>query len=488
MRQIRSAVCLFLAASLLSSCGSLPVMDERTMPQGYPTKDLKLALVVSEQTRVSTQRVREACDKSAIECDPSTFFEEMSNVIAGSFKTIIRVDSVDSPAARKADIIGVLDIDAKAEAVSYARHMAFMFLAVPTLFLICPHLKETLDISGKASFMTPDRKPIDAVSFEWSWSCGPECLKPLLQAASVELPWQLADGLARSKALEDYARNPSKPAPPPEPVRQAKAPAAATASGVDAPSYKAAEDPRAFALVIGIEKYASLPEARFAERDAEAVSDHLLALGVPARNILTLTGERAGRAAIEKYVESWLPRNAAEDSRVIVFFAGNGAPDPDTRQAYLVPYDGDPKFLKNTGYPLKRLYEKLGALKAKEIIVALDTSFSGAGGRSVLPDGARPLVTKVDTGEDAAGRLVVLSASAADEGAGIEEGQAHGLFTYHFLSALNERKGELTARQLYDSLLPRIKDAARRAGREQTVQIIPAEPGQRDAIRLVRPR
>jgi len=44
-----------------------------------------------------------------------------------------------------------------------------------------------------------------------------------------------------------------------------------------------------------------------------------------------------------------------------------------------VPYDGNPSFIDQTGYPLKRLYESLSKLNAKEIIVALDSCFSGAG-------------------------------------------------------------------------------------------------------------
>ena len=42
------------------------------------------------------------------------------------------------------------------------------------------------------------------------------------------------------------------------------------------------------------------------------------------------------------------------------------------------------------------LKAKAEALKAKEVIVAMDACFSGAGGRSVLAKGARPLVMQVD--------------------------------------------------------------------------------------------
>ena len=70
-----------------------------------------------------------------------------------------------------------------------------------------------------------------------------------------------------------------------------------------------------------------------------------------------MTGPRARKTGIEKYVESWLPRNVDEKSEVFVYFSGHGAPDPTIGRAYLMPWDGDAQFLSNTAYPIKRLYE-----------------------------------------------------------------------------------------------------------------------------------
>lgn len=67
-------------------------------------------------------------------------------------------------------------------------------------------------------------------------------------------------------------------------------------------------------------------------------------------------------------------------------------PNPKSGDAYLVPYDGDPAFIDETGYSLKRMYAALGKLPAKEVIVALHSCYSGAGGRSVIAKGSRPLV------------------------------------------------------------------------------------------------
>ena len=248
------------------------------------------------------------------------------------------------------------------------------------------------------------------------------------------------------------------------------------ASDVDRPAYAAKENPDNFAMVVGIEKYSGIPEAQFAERDAAAVKAHLLAMGYPERNIIYLTGQQASRAGIAKMVESWLPRNVKEDSSVFFYYSGHGAPDTQTGQAYLLPWDGDAQFLEDTAYPIRRLYEKLNALKAKRVVAALDACFSGGGGRSVLTKGARPLVTNVDSARGAAGRLVVFTASAADEITGTDENQGHGLFTYYFLKGLGgaaqDKYGRVTAKGLYDYVVPNVRDAARRQNRDQSPQLL----------------
>ncbi|MBI3553430.1 MAG: caspase family protein [Elusimicrobia bacterium] len=247
-------------------------------------------------------------------------------------------------------------------------------------------------------------------------------------------------------------------------------------SDVDEPVYRLAKNPDDFALVIGIEKYANLPAADYAERDAQAMRSHLLALGYPERNILFLKGSQAVRSGITKYVESWLPKNVNKNSRVFFYFSGHGAPDAKTGRAYLVPWDGDPKFLDDTAYPVKRLYEKLNALPAKSVLVALDSCFSGAGGRSVIPKGARPLVTHVEEGGIPAGKLEVFAAADGDEITGTDPAQGHGLFTYYFLKGLNEKNGAASAKSLYDYLAPHVADSARRENRDQTPQLLGGVP------------
>lgn len=244
------------------------------------------------------------------------------------------------------------------------------------------------------------------------------------------------------------------------------------------PSFQSLERPDDLAVVVGIEIYSELPKAAYAERDAAAVKAHLRALGVPERNVVFLAGAKASKSALEKNLELWLPRMAKPGSRVYFYFSGHGAPDVKTGQAYLVPWDGDPNFLEATAYPVKKLYEKLGALPAKQVLVAMDACFTGGGGRSVLASGARPLVGRVETGS-VSGKVTALTASAASEISGSLDDKGHGAFTYFLLEGLDgaakDGSGHVTTKSLLDYLTPHVKDEARRLNRDQTPQLLGAD-------------
>lgn len=293
------------------------------------------------------------------------------------------------------------------------------------------------------------------------------------QAAQTDLQ-AMVEAAAR-KALSGRARLEAIAAKP------------AIESDIDKPGYQSPENPNNFALVVGIEKYSGVLEALYAERDALAVRDHLLALGYPQRNIILLTGDKATRSGLTKILETWLPRNISADSTVFFYYSGHGAPDVKNGDAYLVPWDGDPQFLRETAYPVKRLYSKLGSLKAKRVLVAMDSCFSGAGGRSVLTKGSRPLVSKAAGYDAVAANIVAFSAAGSDQISGTMDDQGHGAFTYYLLKGLGgeagDSSGHVTVKSLYDYLSPKVADAARRQNRDQTPQLIQAA-GESGSMRL----
>jgi len=248
----------------------------------------------------------------------------------------------------------------------------------------------------------------------------------------------------------------------------------------------------AHALVIGIEEYQQkLPKADFAAHDARIVGQYLTkALGYPEENVVVLLNDQATKTSIEKFVEGWLANRAEKDDSVLIYFSGHGAPNPKTRHAYLVPYDGDPVFLEQTGYSLERLYDRLAALPAKEVVVVLDSCFSGAGGRSVIAKGMRPIVTEFENPMLVNGRAVVLAASTGQQVSSAYDAKGHGLLTYFFLKGLQgegdtNKDGAIELTELFNYLKPQVERIARRDfNNDQTPQLLGSPTALDREIRL----
>ncbi len=257
--------------------------------------------------------------------------------------------------------------------------------------------------------------------------------------------------------------------------------AAIIKSDIDGPlTSKVRPNRNSYAIVIGIEHYRQkLPKADFAVSDAKLVSEYLSkVMGYPEENIVTLTNEHASKSDFEKYFEKWLSNNAEKDSTVFIYYSGHGAPNTKTSDAYLVPYDGDPSFIEQTGYPLKKLYESLNKLQAREIIVALDSCFSGAGGRSVIAKGSRPLVMNLQSNMVLSKNMMVLSASSGDQTSSTYDEKGHGLFTYFLLKGIKNEDvvkpdGSIKMDNLFGYIKPQVERIARKQyNNEQTPQLM----------------
>ena len=289
----------------------------------------------------------------------------------------------------------------------------------------------------------------------------------------IDLAWSKGRASLVQFLEQAAAKRPASSLPIPRPALQR--------SDVDGPiSGKAQPRPNAYALVVGVETYRNnLPKADYAAQDAKIMGEYLTnVMGYQAQNVAVLLNERAAKTDIEKYIEHWLPNHVEPDAAVFVYFSGHGAPNPKTGEAYLMPYDGDPAFMEATGYSLTRLYEHLNKLPAREVLVVLDSCFSGAGGRSVIAKGLRPIVTEVENPVLAKGKAVVLAASAGPQVSSTYEEKAHGLLTYFFLKGLQgdgdtNKDGTIELTELFHYLKPQVERVARRDfNNEQTPQLL----------------
>lgn len=428
-----------LASALALGCADLhhvPYSDPYAgLTANSPFKDMTAAVLVSRNTTGSDAFFKGGGGPWG--GAGSDVLGAFGSVFKRNFKAAIRVETAEEARAIKPDVLAVLDVRGE---INWGMH-----------------------VTADAAFMTPAQEPIETLHAEAHHKGGFGAGIPdVVDAAARELERSL---LASAK-LADFARGARPSAAAPVPV------VPVYHSDADEPGFALGENPDAYALVVGVEKYKSLPRADFAARDAEAVRRHLRALGFPERNVAVLAGDNATRTGMAKYFKEWLPARVTPRSTVFFYFSGHGAPDPGSGTAYLMPWDGDAQFLKSTAYPLKEAYEELGRLKARRVVVALDSCFSGAGGRSVLAKGLRPLVAKTDTGFAPPPNMAILAAASEGEVTGTLEDQGHGAFTYYLLKGLERERSAAAVRRLFEDLKPKVQDAARRQNRDQTPVLI----------------
>ena len=230
-----------------------------------------------------------------------------------------------------------------------------------------------------------------------------------------------------------------------------------------------------FAIIFANEKYDTEANVEYAINDGEMFRNYCLrTLGIPEENIhfrknATLNHIKNEIAWIEKVAQAY-----DGEAKFIIYYAGHGIPDENTRAAYLLPTDGSGTNTA-TGYSLGEMYSKLGNTNAKNVTVFLDACFSGAVRGDGMLASARGVAVKVKKNSVTIGNLVVFSAAQGDETAYPYNEKGHGMFTYFLLKKLQESKGEVT----YGELAKYIKEQVSRRAivineKSQTPTVIPS--------------
>ncbi len=232
------------------------------------------------------------------------------------------------------------------------------------------------------------------------------------------------------------------------------------------------------ALVVGIDDYqqggeGAFPRLRYAVHDAQAVSRLLAGEGGLAPDgMVLLSNTSATREKVLEALRALRARVREEDS-VVIFFSGHGSVGrgADGRpHYYLVPQDGRLDDLARTGLMDDLLEEQVGQLPARQVVVILDTCYSGGGGGVIRARGvtnpavapppvARPLI------EASAGRIV-LSASTPDQPAFEDDRRAAGLFTSFLVEGLQgsadlDGDGRVTVLELFQFVSARVRAYSR---------------------------
>lgn len=239
------------------------------------------------------------------------------------------------------------------------------------------------------------------------------------------------------------------------------------------------------AVVIGNRNYSAVgaPDVDFASRDARTMRDYLTkTMGFDATNIIY-----AEDAGLSRFYEIFGTREdhrgklfkwvKPKQSKVFIYYVGHGAPDMDSSEAYFVPVDANPQFLKVSGYRVQTFYDNLAKIPAKKITVVLDACFSGNSAKGSLIKGTSALMRYDKLESRKPGSALVLTSSSADQVSSWYPEKKHSLFTYFFLKGLQgeadaNRDARVTAGEMKAYLVEHVPYMARRlTGNEQTPQI-----------------
>ncbi len=242
------------------------------------------------------------------------------------------------------------------------------------------------------------------------------------------------------------------------------------------------KNPDAVAVVIGISHYKSsdIPEVDYAVKGASLVRSYFeKTFGVDKRKIIFATDEDASLSDFRKIFEEKLQNYITPGkSDVYIYYQGHGVPDPESKEAYFVPYDCDPSYAKSTGYSLREFYDRLAQLPARSVTVILDACFSGASAGGALVKNISPLYMKVKTPVVAMNNGVVFTSATGEQVSCWYAEKKESLFTYYFLKGLTgdadlNHDGTITNGEMQEYLEQNVPVEARYlTNREQTPQMM----------------
>ena len=151
-------------------------------------------------------------------------------------------------------------------------------------------------------------------------------------------------------------------------------------------------------FVIGINTYIEWPHLSTAVKDAKALKDVLLKrYYFNEYHVIELYDEEATRRNILAKLR-YLTRRVGPEDSVVVFFAGHGGASSTTREGSWIPVEGSVNDRSSwiTNQEISN-YLKTDAIKAKHVLLIVDSCFSGSsysGHRGMLPRVTDKLITQ----------------------------------------------------------------------------------------------
>lgn len=233
----------------------------------------------------------------------------------------------------------------------------------------------------------------------------------------------------------------------------------------------------AVAIIIGIATYKSLPQAEFANEDAQLFYDYAVrALGVKPENIKLLVDADAEQTEIYRTFKSWLPSRVKASTDIYVYYSGHGLPSEDGKQLYLLPTRAERDFLNETAVSQEKIIASIKATNPKSVTFFLDSCYSGLTrtGDALLAS-ARPISLKSNESVFPP-NFTVITASQSDQISSSSPELKHGIFSYYLMRGMEgdadiNKDGKITAGEMHEYLALQVPKQAEMLNRSQLPQI-----------------
>jgi hypothetical protein len=230
-----------------------------------------------------------------------------------------------------------------------------------------------------------------------------------------------------------------------------------------------------YAVIIGIGKYKDnkIPPLKYATADAQSIYDILTDPNygtVPRDHVKLLLDEQATERNIESAIGKWLKRKSSKKDTVTIFFAGHGAPEDN--ETYWVTHDAEIDDLYSTALNNNTIVRMLDRVRAKKMVVFLDSCYSAA---TVNRTDKTRALSRVKIPYDkfkGEGRAIITSSTGEEQSLELDK-FGHGVFSYYLVKALKgeadkNKDGYIELDEVWTYVRERVTDTASEYGLDQT--------------------
>jgi hypothetical protein len=235
----------------------------------------------------------------------------------------------------------------------------------------------------------------------------------------------------------------------------------------------------AVAIIIGINKYRSIPWSDHSSNDARLFFEYARkALGVRLDKIKLLVDENASETEIIKTLKLWLPQQISRDNTTIyLFFSGHGYVSQSSGEFLFLPHDTDMDLIDRTSLNQTEVFKLINDTGPKKTIAFIDSCFSGfsKSGSKLVPN-SRPL-SLTASNEIFYDNVNVITATQKNEISFSSDSLQHGIFSYFLMKGLEgnadlDGNKAITLGELYSYLEREVPKFASKMNKVQNPKLI----------------